>query len=132
MSKKFSGVLAVIALVVLGLAAWWQFGQRSVSSVTPSPTPTLQATSEASQRNQQLSYRGQEGKTALEILRSVAQVEAKGEGVNAYVTKINGYTASEANKEFWAFYVNGQSSQVGAGSYVTKATDTIEWKIEQY
>lgn len=72
------------------------------------------------------------GKTALELLQSTAQVEMKGEGVNAYVTGIDGKKADDSKKEFWAFYVNGKQAEVGAGSYTLRDGDKILWKIASY
>jgi hypothetical protein len=71
--------------------------------------------------------------TALELLKANdPKAATKGDGANAYVTTINGYTASDTKKEYWALYVNGKMSDVGAGSYVTKDGDQIEWKIATY
>lgn len=72
------------------------------------------------------------GENALDLTKKIATVVTNGEGENAYVTTINGKEAKSANKEFWAFYVNGVSSRVGAGSYQLKNSDKIEWKIERY
>lgn len=72
------------------------------------------------------------GSTALQLLKSTHTVLTKGEKENAFVTSIDGKNASADEKEFWAFYVNGEQAQVGAGSYFMKNNDTIEWKIETY
>jgi hypothetical protein len=72
------------------------------------------------------------GKTALDLTREKAIIKTKGEGVNAYVTEINGQEALNSKKEYWAFYVNGKMAEVGAGSYKLKDGDKIEWKIEKY
>ena len=73
-----------------------------------------------------------EGTTALELLREAVEVETKGEGISAYVTSIDGLEAEESKKEFWSMYVNGKMASVGAGSYILKNGDIIEWKIENY
>ena len=72
------------------------------------------------------------GKTALDLTKEKASVKIKGEGVNAYLTEINGLEALNSKKEYWAFYVNGKMAEVGAGSYKLKEGDKIEWKIEKY
>lgn len=74
----------------------------------------------------------EEGKTALDLTREVAKVETSGEGQNAFVTAINGRTADSAKKEFWELLVNGKPAQVGAGSYVVKNGDKIEWRISKF
>ena len=71
-------------------------------------------------------------KTALDLVKEKAKAVTKGEGANAYVIEINGKTADDSKKEFWAFYVNDKMAEVGAGSYKLKDGDKIEWKIEKY
>lgn len=73
-----------------------------------------------------------EGKTALDLLQKTTKIQTKGEGKNAFITEINGRHADDSKREFWAFYVNGKQAEVGAGSYVIKNNDEIEWKIETY
>jgi len=72
------------------------------------------------------------GKTSLELLKKTVPVKTKGEGKNAFVIMINNYEADSNKKEYWSFYVNGQYAQVGAGSYILKNNDRIEWKIDTY
>jgi outer membrane lipopolysaccharide assembly protein LptE/RlpB len=74
-----------------------------------------------------ISYAGQAGKTALELLRANHQVTASAQG---FVTAIDGQTAG--NHQFWAFYVNGKSADQGAADYVCKDTDQISWRLESY
>lgn len=74
----------------------------------------------------------EEGKTALDLLQQSSEVKTKGEKENAYVIEINGKKADDAKKEFWSLYINGTIAPVGAGSYVLKNGDSIEWKIETY
>ena len=70
--------------------------------------------------------------TALDLTKEKAKVLTKGDGANAYVTEIDGRVAQDSKKEYWAFYVNGKLAQVGAGSYLLKEGDKIEWRIEKY
>ncbi len=72
------------------------------------------------------------GTTALDLLKQTAKIETKGEGVNTYVVTINGRTASNTDKEYWAFYVNSKLASVGAGSYKLMPNDKIVWKIEKF
>ena len=69
--------------------------------------------------------------TALDQLVNTVSNKINGKGANAFVTEINNYS-TEGKKEFWAFYVNGKQSTVGAGGYQLKNGDKIEWKIEKY
>ncbi|MDB5179133.1 MAG: hypothetical protein JWN01_1076 [Patescibacteria group bacterium] len=132
MNKRIIGAFVAVVLVGgtigagLGLqqrAARQSAGRVQSAAVTPSPVATPGT----------VSYAGVAGKTALELLKTKdPAVVAKGEGANAFVTTINGYKADDAKKEYWSLYVNGKVSEVGAGSYVSKAGDQIEWKIEKY
>jgi hypothetical protein len=72
------------------------------------------------------------GTTALQLLQMGHKVVMTGQGINAFVTGIDGQVSDSQKKEFWAFYVNGKQAQVGAGSYFLKNNDTIEWKVETY
>ncbi len=73
-----------------------------------------------------------QGITALELLEQTAQVKKQGEGKGAFVTSIDNLEASKDKKEYWAFYVNGQLSPVGAGSYQLSQGNKIEWKLANY
>lgn len=80
--------------------------------------------------NDAISYSGEEGKNALELLKSKYKVETQNySGMGEFVKSINGITPGQDS--FWSFYVNGQISQVGAGAYQTKSADKIEWRIEK-
>lgn len=72
------------------------------------------------------------GATALQLLSTTHKIATKGQNKNAFVTTIDGRLADAQKREFWAFYVNGKQAEVGAGSYLVKNNDTIEWKIETY
>lgn len=72
------------------------------------------------------------GKAALEATQSSVEVETSGTGTNAYVTAINQITANPKKNEFWELIINGKSAEVGAGSYIIKNGDQIQWKINTY
>lgn len=76
-----------------------------------------------------IKYNGQEGKTALEILKSKYTVETKSFGsAGEFVESIN-RIKPDAN-HFWKFFINGKPASVGAGSYVTRNEDVLEWKLD--
>lgn len=132
MNKKvLYGLIVIVVLAGIGFFGYQIYqGQSTDNSTNQETSPTSTSTAELEAAPQTVSYQGEEGKTALSLLQDKAEVEMTGEGEMAYVTKINGYTAKD--NEFWAFYVNGEQAQVGAGSYVTKTGDNIEWKIETF
>jgi hypothetical protein len=71
------------------------------------------------------------GWTALDLLKSSHRVETKTfSGVGEYVVSIDGIKET-TGKNFWALYVNGKQSQVGASDYTPKDKDKIEWKLEE-
>jgi hypothetical protein len=80
-------------------------------------------------RHTVVSYKGIVGMSALAVLQQKYHVQIKSySGLGVEVTGIDGVQAG--TKHYWAFYVNGKVAQVGAGSYITKATDMITWKLE--
>lgn len=82
------------------------------------------------QNTQTAKYEGENGRTALEILKEKYTVQTKEfSGIGEYVISIDG-KKEDTGKNFWAFYVNGEQAQVGASSYQTKNGDKIEWKLE--
>ncbi len=74
-----------------------------------------------------IAYKGEEGKTALDILKARAKVRTSTSSLGELVEEINGMKSSE--HEHLLFFVNGEMSEVGAGGYVTKQSDRIEWKL---
>lgn len=73
------------------------------------------------------SYDGQDGQTALALLQAKFDVDASDQG---FVNAINDVKPDD--RQFWAFYVDGQQASVGAKDYVTKNGQRIEWKLEGY
>lgn len=144
MNKQLKLSLVAVVVIALAGAGTWALTrtaaapqsdsvQSAKTTATPSVSPSAGATASTAAAAKGISYAGVEGKTALELLKAKdPQAQTKGDGANAFVTTINGYTASDTKKEYWAFYVNGKMSEVGAGSYATKAGDQIEWKLATY
>lgn len=112
--------LAVFVLLAAGCNQATQPAQQSTQSVNQEQTaPPVDS----------ISYQGQDNQSALQILKAKYQVETEEyAGMGEFVTSING--VKPASDQFWAFYVNGKSSQVGASQYQTKNSDLIEWKLE--
>ena len=81
--------------------------------------------------NKDVIYKGQDGVTALALLEKNAKIVTSGSGNMAFVATINGVTANPKS-EYWQFSVDGKSASVGAGSYITKNTETISWKLVSF
>ncbi len=131
----------VIVLIIAGIGVIYALKQTPAMVHKPAPSTQQAAQSlQQSQPNQEgeiqqvavstLKYKGEEGKTALEILKSTHQVQTKAfTGIGEFVQSIDGLEA-DSKTTFWSFYVNGRQSPVGAGEYKTHEADEIEWKIE--
>lgn len=90
---------------------------------------SVNQTVEGSNLNKPDGYQIETGKVALDLLKSTHQVKAKEySGIGEFVEEIDGIKPD--NRHFWAFYVNGKSSTVGASSYTLKDGDKIEWKLD--
>jgi hypothetical protein len=136
--KRLETTVIAVIILVLGLAYGLLNNQAQAPDMADSAQQNAQATTPppASIASMDLastgtlSYMGQDGKTALDVLKSQYEVETQSFGdVGEFVSSINGVKPDSAH--FWAFYVDGEIAQVGAGSYVTKSSETIQWKLEE-
>src|SRR4030043_556683 len=136
-------VAAVIAVLVVAAGYFVSTNNQQNGKVGPAATTQSEQvkkdkasiTINPDENSQVLASRDveiEEGKTALDLTKKVAKVETKGEGENAFVTSFDGRSADEAQNEFWELVINGESSQVGAGSYKVKNGDKIEWRISKF
>ncbi|MCK0115664.1 DUF4430 domain-containing protein [Isoptericola sp. S6320L] len=134
MRKTSSRLLAATAAGVLsvGLVA----GCSGDDEATPEASAAASSEAEpaddaAAEEVTELSYAGEDGKTALELLVAAdPEAVVSGEGEMAYVTAIRGH-AAESDTEFWALYVDGEMAQVGAGSLETEDGQQLQWKLEE-
>ncbi|NLL31483.1 MAG: DUF4430 domain-containing protein [Clostridiales bacterium] len=70
----------------------------------------------------------EEDDTVMEIMKNNYQVET--EFNDTFITGIDGLVA-DSNKEFWAFYINDEMSNVGAAEARTQAEDIITFKLTE-
>lgn len=80
-------------------------------------------------KQETITYVGQEGIDALTLLKKQASVTLDQSGL---VIGINGERADSKKHEYWEFFVNGKSSDVGPKSYITEKGDMLTWKIATY
>ena len=74
-------------------------------------------------------YKGETGKTALDVLVGKYAVETEDFGsLGKMVTSIQGVAAGDG--QFWAFYVNDEIASEGASTYQTSDEETIQWRLE--
>ncbi len=120
-------IVGLIAILALGACDPAEVG-------TPEDTATTvaEASPTAPAESQAVEYQGRAGETALVLLGENAEFEASGEGEMSFVTTINGRMADSGKNEFWAFYINDEPSEVGAGTYITADEDVISWRLETF
>ena len=118
-------------LVVLTAGTAFMLSKQLDREKTESQTTTqpVQKTQQMPPSQSYVSYSGQNGKNALELLKQHADVTTKDSAYGPYVESINAKMGGTDGK-YWAFYVNGTMASVGAHDYVTKDGDKIEWKFE--
>ena len=114
----------VLLLLVGSVAVSQLMSPRVALAPVPTPTVSVQKAQEVS-----VSYEGVAGKDALGLLQEKAKVELDTSGM---VVSIDGKKAQSTKREYWAFYINGEMSQVGPKEYITKDSDKLLWKIATY
>ena len=120
-------IYLIIVLVFLLTSGIFVFYNAQTPHVVEPVASTNQISPEAVP--QPFSYKGETGKNALTLLQSKTTTALDKSGM---VVMINGKMAQTSKREYWAFYINGKMAPVGPKDYMTKDTDTLEWKIEKY
>jgi hypothetical protein len=126
-TKVIAGVFVLVAATT-GVLAWVSQPNEQPKVASSQTSVQKPAASSAVVRADYVSYPGQDGKNALELLKSHTKVQTKSSSFGDMVVAINGKDG--ANKKYWTFYINGEMAQVGAGAYTTKNADKIEWKLQ--
>lgn len=125
--QQIIGIVVAVVLVIAAIAAGVYYNQ----SINTSAPITLNEIAKPKLVNNTLTYQGKDGLTALTLLQENATIVTSGTGELAFVTTIDGVTANPTN-QYWQLFVNGKSASVGAGSLVTKSTDTIKWELSSF
>jgi len=113
-------ISAAVVIAALGFGGW--------AYVANSPSYKVAAVTNAQHQLTQLSYHGQAGQNALALLKKHATVQTKHYSFGDLVMSIN--DSKGTGPKYWTFYINGKQASVGAGSYTTKSTDTLTWKLQ--
>lgn len=127
--KSSKVLLAVIVALVVAIVGSAGLVLNLQQESDKKPNISLKAPAEQQTNFTYLRYQGQAGKTALELLKTEANVVTKDSSYGPYVDSINGVKGGTDGK-YWAFYVNGSLAQQGADAYTTRPGDKIEWKFE--
>ncbi|HEY6736415.1 MAG TPA: DUF4430 domain-containing protein [Candidatus Saccharimonadia bacterium] len=117
------------AAVVIGCAS---VGSVMASRRQPPPAVAKSPAAVASPKPSSVSFKGQDGQSALALLKQRAVVTMQGTGPAAYVASVNGYRAAETQHEYWALYLNGQLSETSPSAVITHDDDQLEWRIARY
>ncbi len=127
-SKKI--IVAFAAIAAIGLIVFGWANKEVTNTKKDINTQSTQQATESSEqkKTEYLSYQGEDGRTALELLKAQAEVEVKSSSLGDYVTSINGNDGG--GSKFWMFFIDGKESSVGAGTYITKSNENIEWKLQ--
>lgn len=133
MKKKLVPLLFIgfVSLVLFSR----RFEQNQSEQPLVSPTSTIEeiATDSAAPSDSEqtiFSFTAtQSGETAFTLLEQRAEIESTDYGsAGKFITSINGLSGDD--NHFWAFYVNGESSQTGASQTQIEAGDLVEFKYE--
>ncbi|MCW1296139.1 MAG: DUF4430 domain-containing protein [Candidatus Parvarchaeota archaeon] len=72
------------------------------------------------------------GKTAIEALEIVMDVDVNQTSFGPFITCINHICGSNEERTYWAFYINGEYAMEGAGSYKVKQGDVLSFNLTKY
>jgi hypothetical protein len=131
--KNITSMIIVALIVLTGLTA---VALRAMGS-NGSPQTNKQAVANTSAESNQakvesatiVEFKAVKNRTVLDQLKGNAKVVTKDSQYGQYVDSINGIQGGTGSK-YWAFYVDGQMANIGAGEYTTKGGETITWKFE--
>ena len=129
--KRSPLVSGMILLIAIGLVATYSsFFYGATSDNNSAATildTTVDTSSDTTATKNGIIYTGKDNIDALTLLKEGRSVDASAEG---FVNSINGVKPAE--KQYWAFYINGDLSMTGAKETITKNGDSIEWKLVGY
>lgn len=123
--RKIEAFVIVIIIAVIGII--YAFKQSAVAPTNLAVNSDASALS--AKFDQTVTYQGQDGRNALDLLKAEHNVGVKSYSFGDMVLSIDGVTPSE--NQFWAMYINGDLSQVGASAYMTKSTDVVNWRLDE-
>ena len=115
-------IVVVLGVLILGGSALGTHvlnkqSQKSVAGAEFNFQPVVEKT---------IVYDGQNGKTALDILKTSHEVTSEDSSIGAFVTKIDDF--ENKDDKYWMFYVNGDLATLGADQFQTKDGQKIEWR----
>lgn len=114
------GAILIIGGSLLGNHVSQKQANKAVSGIENQFQPVVEKT---------IAYDGQDGKTALDILKASHDVKTEDSSTGSFVTSIDGTV--NTTDTYWMFYVNNELASVSSDQYQTKNSDKIEWRFEK-
>jgi hypothetical protein len=124
-AKRLEIFIIIIVIALFGVT--YALTQKATAPVISSTNVSNQNQATA---DGIVTYQGEDGRSALELLTVFHKVKIKHYSFGDQVIAIDD-VEPDGTTAFWEFYVNGKSSPVGAGSYVTKSSDILSWKVSK-
>ena len=97
---------------------------KPAPATTPAPSSSMTPPRE---ERLVIAYDGEDGKTALELLKARAQIRTARSQLGELVEEINGVSSGDGH--YLIYFVNGAMAKTGAEQYVTRRGDKVEWKL---
>jgi hypothetical protein len=117
----------VLAVIIVSFAAWSineRFGSHTLRYTLPASAAMA---FERLDGGKTIKYKGQDGKTVLELLQQASKIEV--DPVNpANVLRIAGKKVSPPETS-WVFLIDSQEQSTPAGETTTKNGQLIEWQV---
>jgi hypothetical protein len=133
---KLKSLLVALALLLVAGGVWLAVGtEKEDQSAQPAESAIVESSDDAvaevtiSDDGRTVTYEGQGGYTALELLQAGTDVTTQDSDFGSFVTGINGVEADSA-QNYWAFYVGDEYADEGAGTYQATDGEQIEWRLE--
>ena len=122
---NFVAIIILLAIVIFGgslLGNWVSQREtpKSVAGIQNQFQPVVVKT---------IAYDGQDGKTAIDLLKASYDIKTEDSSMGAFVTSID--NTANTKDTFWMFYVNNELASTSADKFQTKNGDKIEWRFEK-
>ncbi len=127
--KKFLFSTIFVASFLFNFTACNKNDKKDSSS-SSSKTTTSESSSKNIITEKKLTlFAENDTETAFTLLQKNAKIDFQQYDFGVFIKSINGVAGD--NKNFWAFYVNGDFSNAGADKTPLKKGDKVEWVFEK-
>lgn len=128
--SKRTLLISFVAFALLLGGGAWAYATYQPQQATTEPESVAVVDTKTRTRTE-ITYTAKTGITSLEQLKDEADtVVVKDSEYGKYVDSIEGHVGGVDGK-YWSFYVDGEMSEVGAGSYTQKGGEKIVWKYQK-